>query len=143
MNGGSLIVHATSVVFKDKGVLIVGPSGSGKSALALSMIALGSMLVADDRTKLASREGALFASSPVTIKGLIEARGVGIITLPQVQGARIQLVIDMSRIEASRFPEKQTYTVLDIALPCLHKVDAPYFPAAVIAYLLGTLHETL
>lgn len=142
MSDGGQIVHATSVAFAYKGILIVGPSGCGKSALALNLMALGAALVSDDRTVLELRDGAVLASSPPTIRGLIEARGVGILSLPCVQTATIQLVIDMTRLEVMRLPEKHTHTVLDIALPCLHKVEAPYFPAAVLAYLRGTLHET-
>jgi HPr kinase/phosphorylase len=142
MNDGDQIVHASSVALAEFGVLIVGPSGSGKSALALSLIAYGADLVSDDRTVLKLREGVVSASSPPAIKGLIEARGVGILSLPHVRTTPIRLVIDMSQLEAKRLPEKHTYTVLDIVLPCLHKVEAPYFPAAVLAYLRGTQHET-
>ena len=52
-----MILHATCVAVDGRGLLILGPSGSGKSALALQLIALGAQLVADDRTRV-SRRGA-------------------------------------------------------------------------------------
>ena len=45
-------IHATAVSIEDKGILIVGKSGSGKSSLALSLIAKGAHLICDDRAKL-------------------------------------------------------------------------------------------
>ncbi|HGG65172.1 MAG TPA: serine kinase, partial [Rhodobacteraceae bacterium] len=71
-----LVVHASSVAVDGKAVLVVGPSGSGKSALCLQLMALGATLVADDRTELISSESGLIARAPETIDGMIEARGV-------------------------------------------------------------------
>ena len=45
-------IHATCVAIEGRGVLIVGPSGSGKSDLALRLIDRGAALVADDYTDL-------------------------------------------------------------------------------------------
>lgn len=123
------------MVVHGRGVLICGASGSGKSALALQLIALGAQLVADDRTILTRNGSALMAGAPPTIAGMIEARGVGIVHLPAAQEARIVLCIDMDRPVTTRLPEPQTMRLLDFTLPCLHKVDAPYFPAAIHAYL--------
>jgi hypothetical protein len=45
---GLLPLHASSVVFKNKGILIAGVSGAGKSTLAASFVKNGGKLVADD-----------------------------------------------------------------------------------------------
>ena len=46
-------IHATSVCLNNKGILILGKSGSGKSDLALRLIEqAGALLIADDRTDL-------------------------------------------------------------------------------------------
>ncbi|MBB3992666.1 HPr kinase/phosphorylase [Sulfitobacter undariae] len=141
MTDYSETVHATCVSLAGQGVLIIGPSGSGKSGLALQLIALGAILVADDRTILSVEEGRLIASPPAAIKGLIEARGVGILPVRHVAKVPLVLCVDMSRKEAERLPLRHSITMLDISLPSLHKVEAPYFPAAIHAYLTGQAQE--
>jgi len=101
-------IHATCVVYKRRGILIVGKSGSGKSDLALRLIALGARLVADDRADLAVRNGALVATPPKIIAGLLEVRGVGIVETPHAASARIALVVDLSG-SVERLPEHRTY----------------------------------
>lgn len=133
----SLIVHATCVAVAGRGVLITGPSGSGKSGLALQLIAFGGALVADDRTVLTARDGCLFASPPPSIAGMIEARGVGILPMPYQPEVRLVCCVDLACEETARLPQTHSTTLLDIMLPSLHKVDAPYFPAALHAYLMG------
>jgi len=137
-----LIVHASCVALDGKAVLVTGPSGSGKSALALELIAIGAVLVADDRTVLELRGRDVIASPPPAIAGLIEARGVGIISLRYLVEVSVALVVDLSEQEASRLPERHSRTLLDTDLPCLHKVDAAYFPAAIHAYLKSMLRES-
>ena len=132
-----MIVHGTCVALAEQGVLIMGPSGSGKSGLALQLIALGAVFVSDDRTVLFARQGQLIASAPPAIAGMIEARGVGILPVRHHGEATLALCIDMSKLEAERLPQRHSVTLLDITLPSLHKVDAPYFPAAVHALLAG------
>src|SRR5680860_706999 len=50
------VLHATSIAINGCGVLIRGAPGSGKSSLALQLMALGGVLIADDRTHV-SRDG--------------------------------------------------------------------------------------
>ena len=57
-------LHASAVAIEGRAVLITGPSGSGKSGLALDIIALGARLVADDGVIL-RREGERLILSPV------------------------------------------------------------------------------
>jgi len=76
------LVHATSVEIDGHAVLIRGPSGGGKSDLALRLIDAGAMLVADDQTAITIDGGRLFAGVPETIAGLLEVRGLGIIRVP-------------------------------------------------------------
>lgn len=143
MATASCILHATCIVVEGHGVLITGPSGSGKSALGLQLMAIGGALVADDRTALSAIDGMLHASPPPTIAGMIEARGVGILTVPYQREAVVSLAVDMGQLESTRLPTQHSTCLLDIALPCLHKVDAPYFAAAIRAYMLGKRNETL
>jgi hypothetical protein len=79
--------QASCVVIHGTAVLIEGPPGTGKSALALALIDRGATLVGDDGVALSIREGRLWAAPPPNIAGLIEVRNVGLITLPTGEGA--------------------------------------------------------
>ena len=81
-----MILHAGCVARRGArgwaAVLITGPSGAGKSDLALRLITRGWRLVADDRTRVWGSGGVLYATAPEVLSGLVEARGLGICTLP-------------------------------------------------------------
>ena len=86
MSGPGLTLHATCVAVEGRGVLITGPSGAGKSSLALALMAYGARLVADDRVTLSQVDGALWATCPPTIRGMIEARGIGLLNADALEG---------------------------------------------------------
>jgi serine kinase of HPr protein (carbohydrate metabolism regulator) len=124
-------IHATCVLLgragaafgapSTAGVLLFGKSGSGKSDVALRLIALGSKLVSDDRTDIFVERGKLFARAPKTIAGLIEARGVGIVALPCAAKARIALAVSLRR-PTSRLPQREYYETpfdLSAAVPLI------------------------
>ncbi len=137
----SQVVHASTVAVAGRAVLIRGASGSGKSALALHLLALGAGLVADDRTVVTRDAGQLIADAPATLHGLIEARGVGILKCPAVGPAPLALIVDMDRPEPERLPDWHQETVLDVALPVLRNPDAPHFPSAILLYLMHGRHR--
>ena len=66
--------HATCVDIKGSGVLIVGSSGSGKSGLAIGLIALGASLVADDQCEISVENDKLYVSKPKSLPKCIEMR---------------------------------------------------------------------
>lgn len=122
-------VHATTVAIGGEGVLIRGPSGSGKSDFALRLIDEGAMLVADDRTELTVEDGRVVARSPVTITGKLEVRGVGIVRLPILDIVPLALVVDLvDSGVCERMPEPHSVTVLGHDLPCIRL--APFEPSA-------------
>ncbi|MEZ5768808.1 MAG: hypothetical protein R3D80_14935 [Paracoccaceae bacterium] len=100
----SLVRHASAVALgagpgqAGFGVLIEGPSGSGKSALALQLIALGGALVADDRTRIAPQGGWPWLHAPERLAGVIEARGVGLLAVAHVAGAPLRLIVDLGAV---------------------------------------------
>lgn len=138
MTGESALVHASCVALADgRGVLILGPSGSGKSALALRLIALGAMLVADDRTIVTAGKDALHAACPDTLRGRIEARGVGILSAPALPFATLKLAVDLGRTETERLPQRHLLTLLGTPLELVLGSQSDHFPAAVLCYLRG------
>jgi HPr kinase/phosphorylase len=131
------IVHATAVSFAGRALLLLGPAGSGKSALALQLMALGAGLIADDRTVLSLRDGHPVASAPAAIAGRIEARGLGILAAEPAPPAPVALAADLGRRETDRLPGERRIDLLGVAVPLVHKVDGPHFPAALLQYLKG------
>ncbi len=127
-------LHASAVAFGGRAALLIGPSGSGKSSLALELIALGGVLVADDRVTLERREGGLCLDAPDVLRGRIEARGVGLLTI-RAAPARAGLVVDMGKVEAARMPDARSIMLAGVDLPLIHKVESPAFAAMLRVYL--------
>lgn len=128
-------LHATCVAVEGKGLLIVGPSSSGKSSIALEMMACGAMLVSDDRCELVVRDGKLFASAPQPISGQIEARGIGILNAEIRSQAQVVALLDMEEIETERLPESRTRIIRGVEIPCYHKPSHAPLAAAMIQLL--------
>lgn len=86
-------IHGTAMVLGTTGFLVTGPSGIGKSRLALACISAAQQmghfaaLVADDRVDLSMEQGRIIARCPASIEGLIEIRGAGIARLETVHAA--------------------------------------------------------
>lgn len=103
------IIHGTCIAIAGIGVLLRGPSGSGKSDLALRLMDGDGQLVADDQCVLQVDEQGVFASAPSTIAGLLEVRGVGIVQVQTVARAPIGLVIDLvAQADEPHLPPKGT-----------------------------------
>lgn len=127
----------------DSGVLLLGESGSGKSDLALRLIAMGAQLVADDRCEIFF-DRVLRARAPSNIAGLMEIRGLGIATLPHVPIARIALVARATRPpEIARLPEHRYYTPPPIlAVPetlCPPEIEIDALAASAPARILAAV----
>lgn len=105
-------IHGCALVLGCNGLLLRGPSGSGKSSLAHALV--GEWLsagqfaswVADDRVDLAAVNDRLIATAPKSLAGLAETRGAGVMPVPHVPNCLIDLIVDLtesSRLE--RMPE--------------------------------------
>lgn len=120
-----LNIHASAVAVGDAGLLILGRSGAGKSALALRMIARGAVLVADDRTDLVRTGDRLVASAPSVLRGLVEARGVGLLRLPEAGPTQVRLAVDLDAVPVARMPPLHTIAFLGIGLELISGADVP------------------
>lgn len=130
-------MHATCVAIAGRGLLITGPSGSGKSALALQLMALGADLVADDRVRLVRRGAIVTAEAPAAIRGLIEARGLGILGAAACGPVPVAAVLALDQVETARLPERRETEVLGLRFPLLRHPGTGHFAAALIQYLKG------
>jgi serine kinase of HPr protein (carbohydrate metabolism regulator) len=120
-------VAGTCVAVDGLAALLRGPSGVGKSDLALRLIEEGARLVADDFTELLADAGRLMASAPPTIRGMLEVRGLGILRFEPVPAAPLVVVVDLvPASEVPRMPDPETTPLLDFAIPLfrLAAVDA-------------------
>ena len=100
----SMQIHASCAAREGHGVLLLGPSGSGKSDLLLRLLGRGFALVADDRVDL---DGAV-ASAPPDLAGLLEVRGLGLVHLPYLPRAVVALAVELG--QGARLPAPATHS---------------------------------
>lgn len=120
MNGSRLSsenLHASCVAIDGRAILIGGPSGSGKSDLALRLLDRGFTLVSDDRTIVRKEGGKLIASAPDRIKGKLEVRGIGIVEMESSGDTPVGLFVELTR-DMQRMPDdSRERLILDTAIP--------------------------
>ena len=112
-------VHASTVAIDGRAVLISGPSGSGKSDLALRLLDRGFGLVSDDQT-LVRREGdRLVATPPPNIAGKLEIRGIGIVDMDNLTDVPIALLVELTS-DIQRMPDdSRERPILGVPLPLI------------------------
>lgn len=122
------------------GALIRGPSGSGKSDLALRALEAGFRLVADDRVILWRCEGRLYGRAPEALHGRIEVRAVGIERRPALPMSRVVAVVDcaLKPTDPPRLPEPISVVVEGVALPVLDLW--PFEPSAALKLQCSICH---
>lgn len=108
------VIHATTIALNGRAALICGPSGSGKSDLALRCLMQGpsplvrgqARLVSDDYTIFRRQDDAVFLRAPETIRDKLEVRGYGIVSLETVEEARLVLIVELvSAHQIERLPD--------------------------------------
>ncbi len=116
-------IHASAILVGARALLIRGPSGSGKSRLALALLQAASSgalrfarLVGDDRVHVQAHHGRLLVSPAPTLEGLLEIRGIGIRAYPFEPVAVAGLVVDLGAPGAQRMPDTQTVEIEGVTL---------------------------
>lgn len=121
--------HATAILWGARAVLLRGASGAGKSRLALELLAearrlgIHAALIGDDRLVLQEASGRLIARAVPEIDGLVEARGLGLVTLFHEPAGVVGLVVDLVRECPERLPDRDkgdlATTIAGVRMPRL------------------------
>jgi serine kinase of HPr protein (carbohydrate metabolism regulator) len=130
LDDGADLVHGTCVALGRAAALIRGPSGSGKSDLALRFLFLARRgpaaldpptLVADDQVALERVGNRIIVKAPESIRGRIEIRGIGIVEVKSHPDAELALVVDLvPPAEVPRMPETDAVArVLNVDVPLI------------------------
>ena len=112
-------MHASCAARHGQGVLVLGPGGSGKSSLILSLVCAGFMLVADDQVLVFDG----IARCPDALAGLLEVRGAGLTRLPYLRCAPIRIVVDLGIAE--RLPQPTQHSATGLPLFRMDRATAP------------------
>jgi HPr kinase/phosphorylase len=141
-----VLVHATALAIGAAGVLLRGPSGSGKSDLALRLIDGGALLIADDQVVL-RRDGVQVIAgfpdaAPAGLRGRLEIRGLGLMAVAPAAAAPLALVIDLQPGQKpERLPPPASAEILGVALPLLRLDPFVASAAAQVRLAVGTLRQ--
>lgn len=133
-----LLANVTCVAIAERGLVLEGPPGAGKSTLALALIDRGAVLVGDDGIELRQQDGALWAFPPPHIAGKLEVRGVGLVTLATAS-APLALMLTLGSSGGARLPTATMRELAGSRIPSL-AFDASGTAAAARAEWALRLH---
>ncbi len=121
------LYHACVVQIEDRGILIDGTSGSGKTSTALRLLEHAKLtgrtahLIGDDQVFLEPQNSDLTASVPEAIAGKIEIRGFGISDHAYIEKSHIHLIARIVEDEKiDRMPDDHSIEIEGISLPLLY-----------------------
>lgn len=142
-------IHATAITVDGVGLLFLGHSGSGKSALAFDCLAEARLahragaLISDDRVLVCRENGIIVARGPEQIRGLMELRYSGIVSVDHIGESHLHYAVMLFPAnEQERLPpDSETVAVVsDIRLPLIRVPNWTRFPLSLIFAQIGSRH---
>lgn len=103
-------IYGSSVAFFHRAVLILGPSGSGKSSLCLQLLAKGATLIGDDRVRLYAQDGQIYVRGEPKLANQLEIRGMGIFECQNSITAPIEIVVNLGLRPSDRLGETSLFS---------------------------------
>jgi len=146
----SLVIHGVFMDVMGSGVLLTGPSGIGKSELALDLISRGHRLIADDAPQFAKiAPDIINGSCPVILREFLEVRGLGILNIRSIFGDSaiktnkyLRLIISLENVTVEQLQKidrlrgsKRNRKVLGINIP---EITLPVAPGRNLAIAVET-----
>ena len=136
---GSLIMHATCVDVNGSGVLIIGRPGSGKSSIAINLLALGATLVADDQCELVRKNNRFYIYKPASLPESIEIRGVGLVSVPMVGKTSLDWIVNLDEVETERMPNLRFTEIGGYRVPTVFGRDMDDLASRIYVLVSNTL----
>lgn len=133
------MLHATAVAIDGNAVLITGPSGSGKSDLALRLIDRGAKLVSDDAVRLLIDQDMPVLTAASNIESLLEIRGIGIQSVPSVDSAPLRLIAELTEKIERMPPPNAEYAIGGYDVPLVKIASFEISAAVKIEYALRSV----
>ena len=130
------LLHASAVAYAGHGCVIAGPSGVGKSSMALQLMALGAALIGDDAIWVTPAEDGLVAQAADGSAHAIEARGLGILPAQTALGP-IDYAIELLPEPGPRLPPGEKVMLCGRSIPLYRSAATPWLAAGIFQILKG------
>ena len=111
-------IQATAVSYQKRAILIQGPSGVGKTFLALQLMERGATLIGDDVVEICLKNNKLYCKAKEKLKGVVEVRGLGLVTgLKVSKSTPVLCIICLHKNFTERLPKQKTISLLNKKIP--------------------------
>ena len=135
-------LHASAFAHNGAGLLLLGPSGSGKSRITAEALVLGAKLVADDRVTLIPMQGLIAAAPAPEIASIIELRGLGLVRMNDALSRHVlHLVVELDPAQDARLPVIEKRDFLGVTLPYMRVAPAPQTTGGSLLLFLKAMQE--